>query len=116
MFGDNESVVNSSKNFYSKLTKRHNALSYHRVREAIASRYVRFTYIPGKNNPADILSKYWSYRNVKDLLLTFLLLNLLHHLLSQVKSLILSFTASKIYLWHHITVLKSKYLRYGKLV
>ena len=70
MFGDNESVVNSSKNLYSKLTKRHNALSYHRVCEAIASGYVKFSYIPGKLNPADILSKYWSYSNVKDLLLT----------------------------------------------
>ena len=70
MFGDNESVVNSSKNLYSKLTKRHNALSYHRVREAIASGYVKFSYLPGKLNPADILSKYWSYSDVKDLLLT----------------------------------------------
>ena len=70
MFGDNESVVNSSKNLYSKLTKRHNALSYHRVREAIASGYVKFNYIPGKSNPADILSKHWSYNDVKDLLLT----------------------------------------------
>ena len=70
MFGDNESVVNSSKNLYSKLTKRHNALSYHCVCEAIASGYVHFQYIPGKFNPADILSKYWSYNDVKDLLLT----------------------------------------------
>ena len=70
MFGDSEYVVNSSKNLYSKLTKHHNALSYHGVREAIASGYVKFTFIPGKKNPADILSKYWSYSNVKDLLLT----------------------------------------------
>ena len=70
MFGDNESMVNSSKNLYSKLTKYHNALSYHCVREAIASGFLKFTYIPGKINPADILSKYWSYSDVKDLLLT----------------------------------------------
>ena len=57
MFGDNESVVNSSKNLYSKLTKRHNVLSYHCVCEAIASGFVKFSYIPGKINPADILSK-----------------------------------------------------------
>ena len=65
MFGDNESVVNSSKNLYSKLTKHHNALSYHRVCEAIASGFVKFSYIPGKINPVDILSKYWNYSDVK---------------------------------------------------
>ena len=70
MFGDNESVVNSSKNLYSKLTKHHNALSYHLVHEAIASGYVKFNYIPGKSNPSDILSKHWSYNDVKDFLLT----------------------------------------------
>ena len=37
MFGDNESVVNSSMKLTSKLHKRHNALSYHRVRESIAA-------------------------------------------------------------------------------
>jgi hypothetical protein len=35
MFGDNESVVNSSMNLDAKLHKRHTALSFHRVREAI---------------------------------------------------------------------------------
>ena len=69
MFGDNESVVNSSKILYSKLTKHHNVLSYHCFCEAIASGYVKFSYLPGKLNPADILSKYWSYSDVKDLLL-----------------------------------------------
>ena len=70
MFGDNESVVKSSKNMYSKLTKRHKALSYHRVRESIASGYVKFHYIPGKFNAVDILSKHWIYSIVKELLLT----------------------------------------------
>ena len=37
IFGDNKSVVDSSAIPQSKLQKRHVALSYHRVREAIAS-------------------------------------------------------------------------------
>jgi hypothetical protein len=61
MFGDNESVVNSSSIPHAKLHKRHTALSFHRVREAIASNYVGFYFLPGANNPADILSKHWSY-------------------------------------------------------
>jgi hypothetical protein len=59
MFGDNESVINSSTQPHSKLHKRHNALSFHRVCKAIASGYVVLTYLPGKFNPADILSKHW---------------------------------------------------------
>ena len=57
MFGDNELVVNSS----SKLHKRHTALSFHRVREAVASKYVGFYFLPGADNPADVLSKHWLY-------------------------------------------------------
>jgi len=61
MFGDNESVVNSSSIPHAKLHKRHTALSFHRVREAIAARYVVFSFLPGTANPADILSKHWAY-------------------------------------------------------
>ena len=64
MFGDNESVVNSSTCPEGKLHKRHIMLSFHRVREAIASGMIVFTFIPGSMNPADILSKHWSYAKV----------------------------------------------------
>ncbi len=64
MFGDNESVVNSSTQPHSKLHKRHNALSFHHVCEAIASGYVMLTHLPGKFNPADILSKHWGYQTI----------------------------------------------------
>ena len=59
--GDNESVVNSSSVPHAKLHKRHVMLSFHRVREAIASKLMTFNFIPGGNNPADILSKAWGY-------------------------------------------------------
>ena len=68
MFGDNKSVVDSSNIPHGKLSKRHNALSYHRVREAIASKIVAFTFIPGTINPADILSKHWGYSQIWDIL------------------------------------------------
>ena len=68
MFGDNRSVVDSSTLPHAKLHKRHNALSFHRVREAIASKVVQFHHIPGNINPADILSKHWGYTQIWDIL------------------------------------------------
>ena len=58
MFGDNQSVVTSSTLPHSGLNKRWNALSYHRVREAIAAGILKFYHISGKLNPADMLSKH----------------------------------------------------------
>jgi hypothetical protein len=51
MFGDNQSVITSSTIPHSVLSKRHNALSYHRVREAVAA-------LSGKQNSADHLSNF----------------------------------------------------------
>ena len=64
MFGDNKSVVDSSSVPQSKLHKRHIALSFHRVREAIAAGIIKFIHIPGDQNPADICSKHWGYQQV----------------------------------------------------
>ena len=64
VFGDNKTVVDSSTLPHAKLHKRHNALSFHRVREAIASGYVVMTHLPGSANPSDILSKHWAYQAV----------------------------------------------------
>jgi hypothetical protein len=64
MFGDNKSVVDSSMRIASRLNKRHVLLSYHRVREAIASGVLYFIHIRGAINPADILSKSWGYSQV----------------------------------------------------
>ena len=58
LFGDNQSVITSSTLPHSKLNKRHNALSYHRVREAIASGILYFIYIKSEHNPADALTKF----------------------------------------------------------
>jgi hypothetical protein len=64
MFGDNETVVNTASVPHSKLHKRHNALSYHRTREAIAAGIVRFHHVRGNTNTADILSKHWDMPSV----------------------------------------------------
>ena len=48
-----------------KVHKRHTMLSFHRVREAIASGMIDSVFIPGAINPADIVSKHWGYNQVK---------------------------------------------------
>jgi hypothetical protein len=72
MFGDNESVVNSSNMPHGKIHKRHTMLSFHRVRQAVASGMVKFTFMPGEFNPANILSKHWGYQAVWPQLKTLL--------------------------------------------
>ena len=62
MIGENEYVVNSYNNPEGKLHKRHNALSWHRVRESIAAKILYFIHIPGAINPSDMLSKQWGYQ------------------------------------------------------
>ena len=41
----------------SMLKKKHNAIAYHRVREAIAAKILNFAHIESKVNVADILTK-----------------------------------------------------------
>ena len=64
MFGDNRSVVSSSTIRNSTISKRLHLASYHRVREAIAAKYISFHWKDRKSNPADILSKHWEFATV----------------------------------------------------
>ena len=64
MFGDNKSVVTSSTVPHSLLSKRHNVLSYHRVREAIAAKILVFHWCDSSQNKTDILSKHWEFSKV----------------------------------------------------
>jgi hypothetical protein len=68
MFGDNKSVVDSSTQVHAKLHKRNNILSFHRVREAIASGYISYSFVNGDMNPADLMYKHWGYTQVWDFL------------------------------------------------
>ena len=68
MFGDNEYAVNSLMYIYTKFRQPHNIIYFHRARESVAADICHFRFIPGKNNPADILSKQWEYNDVWSLL------------------------------------------------
>jgi hypothetical protein len=57
MLGDNMSVVINTTLPSSQLKKKHNAIAYHRVRESVAGKIVRFAHIPSKVNLADCLTK-----------------------------------------------------------
>ena len=57
LFSDNQAVINSTTIPHSSLAKRWNALSYHRFREAIAAGIVHFEFLPGHENPSNILTK-----------------------------------------------------------
>jgi hypothetical protein len=50
MLGDNMSVVLNTAVYSSVLKKKHNAIAYQRVREAIAARILRFAYIKSEEN------------------------------------------------------------------
>jgi hypothetical protein len=54
-------LINASSTSHAKLHKRHNALSFHCVREAVTSKYVTIFHLPGKYNHGNILSKHWAY-------------------------------------------------------
>jgi len=58
MLGDNNmSVVLNTSVPSSVLKKKHNAIAYHRVREAIAAKVMRFAYVKSEENVSDILTK-----------------------------------------------------------
>mgnify|MGYP000107799768 CR=1 FL=1 len=86
MFGDNESVINSAAIPHSKMHKRHVALSYHRVRWAVAASIVKIYFIAGKKNPADILSKHWDFPSVYNTIKPLLFSNVKSDAASQEES------------------------------
>jgi hypothetical protein len=57
MRGDNIAVVLNTTVPSSQLKKKHNAIAYHRVREAIAANIIQFVHIPSIANYADCLTK-----------------------------------------------------------
>ena len=57
MLGDNMSVILNTTVPSSVLKKKHCAIIYHRVGEAIAGKILRFAKIPSSENLADVLTK-----------------------------------------------------------
>ena len=64
MFGDNWSVVSHATSPHSTLSKRHNILAFHRVREAIAAKIIDFHCIQSEYNLSDMLSKHWGHNKI----------------------------------------------------
>lgn len=67
MLGDNNSVVLNTTMPSSVLKKKHSACSYHRVREAIAAKIIKFAHISSEENYADILTKALSPKKFHEL-------------------------------------------------
>jgi hypothetical protein len=57
-FCDNKSVVTNAVVPQSTLSKKHNFVAYHKVRESVASEAVRIAHEKGTNNLADMLTKF----------------------------------------------------------
>jgi hypothetical protein len=63
MLGYNMSVVLNTTVSSSVLKENHNAVAYYRVREAVAARIMRFSYIKSEENFSDVLTKPLSNEN-----------------------------------------------------
>ena len=61
MFGDNQAVITSATIPQSLLSKRHTALAYHKVREAMAAGITSLHWKCSEENWSDILSKHWEF-------------------------------------------------------
>ena len=57
LLGDNQSAITSCSIPSSNLKKKHNAIAYHRIREAVAAGIVTLKYIKSGSNLADLLTK-----------------------------------------------------------
>jgi Reverse transcriptase (RNA-dependent DNA polymerase) len=57
VFCDNDAVVKSTTRPESTLKKKHNAINYHRIREAQAAGHINITWVESGHNLADVLTK-----------------------------------------------------------
>ena len=60
-FGDNEAVVKNTSLPESTLSKKHNAINYHVIRESVAAKSMRVGKVDGKYNKSDALTKLQPY-------------------------------------------------------
>ena len=64
---DNEAVIKNTTLPSSTLKKKHNAIAYHKVREAVAAGIVRLAYVKSEMNRSDILTKPLGSQNMYQL-------------------------------------------------
>ena len=57
VFGDNDSVINSSQKLEETLSKKHNSIALHKTREGVTSGMIRVAYVNTLLNLADVLTK-----------------------------------------------------------
>ena len=57
-------MVTSATLPHSTLSKRHNILAFHRVREAIGAKIIDFHWIKSENNLSDMLSKHCEHSKI----------------------------------------------------
>ena len=65
-FCDNSSVVTNVSNPASTLKKKHNSVTYYKVREGVVAGAVRIAFKPGKMNVADMLMKILPAKKLKE--------------------------------------------------
>jgi hypothetical protein len=70
VFCDNQSVCLTAQKPETRLNKKHNAINYHRIREAAAAQWIRVAFEPGISNLADFLTKILPIGKRKNLLWT----------------------------------------------
>ena len=73
LFGDNRSVSTSPTLPHSTLTKHHNILAFHRVREALAAIIMAFYQIQSAYNLSDMFSKHLDHPSVYPMILKLLI-------------------------------------------
>ena len=73
LFGNNRSVITSATLSHSTLTKCHNILAFHRVREAIVAKIMALYWIQSAYNLSDMLSKHWDHPSVYPMILKLLI-------------------------------------------
>ena len=73
LYGDNRSVITSATLPKSTLTKCHNILAFHRVREAIAAKIMALYWIQSAYKLSDMLSKHWDHPSVYPMILKLLI-------------------------------------------
>ena len=57
VFCDNQSVIFTAQKTETRISKKHNAINYHRIREAAAGKWIRVAFESGASNLADFLTK-----------------------------------------------------------
>ena len=68
VFCDNQLVVITAQKPETRLSKKHNAINYHRIRESTAGKWIRVAFESGANNLADFLTKILLISKRKDIM------------------------------------------------